>query len=106
MAAISNLKISSHEPIERALHIIDSDSRKIALVVDENGCLQGTVTDGDLRKALLEHISLSSPCSEIMCRTPTVASIRHTESQLQHIAMDTKHVWYLYSRLPVHLLIP
>lgn len=42
----------------------------IALVVDEAGRLLGTITDGDIRRALLANLSLDSPASAIMNRSP------------------------------------
>jgi dTDP-glucose pyrophosphorylase len=46
-----------------------------ALVVDVEGKLVGTVTDGDLRRAYLANRGLETPVSSIMCSTPVVASV-------------------------------
>jgi len=40
--------------IKEALQIIDSGAMKIALVVDEDEKLLGTLTDGDIRRGLLK----------------------------------------------------
>jgi dTDP-glucose pyrophosphorylase len=60
-------------PAIDAVRIIESARLQIALVVDETGRLVGTVTDGDVRRALLAGTPLNSPVSEIMFRTPTTA---------------------------------
>ena len=60
-------------PALEALRIIDSSRLQIAMVVDGAGRLLGTVTDGDVRRALLTGKALTSPVTEIMFRTPTTA---------------------------------
>lgn len=69
-----DILISPEAPILKAIELIDASGLQIALVVDENGTLLGTVTDGDVRRALLKGKSLELPVSEIMFREPTVAS--------------------------------
>ncbi len=46
--------------------IIDRGSEEIALVVDSQGCLIGTVTDGDIRRAILRGVGLESRVTEVM----------------------------------------
>ncbi|MGE5423464.1 MAG: nucleotidyltransferase family protein [Ignavibacteriales bacterium] len=52
--------------IYQTLELIDKSALQIALVVDEKGCLLGTVTDGDVRRGILNKIGLNSPVVEIM----------------------------------------
>ncbi len=52
---------------------IDEGSSKIALVVDGEGKLLGTVTDGDVRRAIIRSIGLDQPVEKIMNRKPTTA---------------------------------
>lgn len=47
----------------------------MALVVDIERHLLGTLSDGDARRALLRGLTLDDPVSEAMHRTPTVAHI-------------------------------
>ena len=49
-----------------ALGVIEKASAKIALIVDEQNFLLGTVTDGDIRRGLLDGISLEMPVSQVM----------------------------------------
>ena len=53
-----------------AARVIDSGGGQIAIVADETRKLLGTVTDADLRKALLNGRDFTLPCSEFMSRTP------------------------------------
>lgn len=58
--------VTPSDSIFRTLEIIDRSSLQIALVVDEKGCLLGTVTDGDVRRGILRGLGLDSEVTEIM----------------------------------------
>lgn len=66
--------INPHTTIMKAIEIIDAGSLQIALVVDASNKLLGTVSDGDIRRAILKGVDLGRPVSEIMFLEPTVAS--------------------------------
>lgn len=66
--------ISPDTTILKAIKIIDEGTLQIALVVDASYKLLGTVSDGDVRRAILNGISFDRPVSEIMFTEPTVAS--------------------------------
>lgn len=60
--------------IIEAIEIIDNGSLQIALVVDSDNRLLGTVTDGDVRRGLLKRIDINEePVTLIMNAKPTVA---------------------------------
>jgi hypothetical protein len=56
--------------IRQALLILERYHREIVLVVDGEGILLGTVTDGDIRRALIGGKVLAEPLSEVMCTSP------------------------------------
>ena len=58
------------QPIIDALTLIDKESLRIGLVVDNNMNLLGVVTDGDIRRALLKSISIENHVSTIMNSSP------------------------------------
>lgn len=62
--------ISPKQTIREALKVIDQESSRIALVVDEHKKLLGTVTDGDIRRALLKSTSIDSEVECIMNSHP------------------------------------
>ncbi len=70
-----SLVISGDTPILHAVEVIDKTKMQIALVVAEEGRLIGTVTDGDVRRAILHGVGLSEPVTRIMCARPTTASV-------------------------------
>lgn len=61
---------SPQASIHQTIQIIDSSGLQIALVVDENQTLLGVVTDGDIRRAILKALPLSTPISEVMNTHP------------------------------------
>ncbi len=61
------------ELIRETIRKIDTISMQIALVVEPDGRLIGTVTDGDIRRALLNGFSLDDETHRIMNPNPTVA---------------------------------
>lgn len=67
--------ISPTTPIINAIEIIDAVATGIVLVVDDDGRLLGTVTDGDIRRAILRGVRLEEPVTLIMYSHPTVARI-------------------------------
>jgi dTDP-glucose pyrophosphorylase len=66
-----NILIPPTESIHKALAIIDSEALQLALVVDSAGGLLGSVTDGDIRRALIKGTHLDEPVSHIMFSNPT-----------------------------------
>lgn len=65
-ANIKELQICDTSNIRDALSIIDRNAQGIVFVVDNNRCLVGVTTDGDLRRALLSDATLSTNIREVM----------------------------------------
>ncbi|MFS1863863.1 alcohol dehydrogenase [Vibrio tasmaniensis ZS-17] len=59
--------------IRRALQVIDAESLRVVLVKNGNGHLIGVVTDGDIRRGLLEGIGLDDVVSLVMNTSPVTA---------------------------------
>lgn len=59
--------------LSQAIAIMDKSALRIAIVVDDQRRLLGTLTDGDVRRALLRHLPLDVPVSQVMCTSPKVA---------------------------------
>jgi CBS domain-containing protein len=52
--------------IEAALAIIEANHHRCAIVVDESKRVVGTLSDGDVRRALLNHRLLTAPVDSVM----------------------------------------
>ena len=80
-------KIPERATIREAMGAIDRGKCHLALVVDEQDRLLGTVSDGDVRRALLRALSLDHPIREVTNRSPitvTSADSTHRVRQLLH----------------------
>ena len=71
----TEILLSPSDSIELAIQVLHSGGIRIALVVDANNKLLGTVTDGDIRRALITHADMSSSVDRIMNSTPIIAAI-------------------------------
>ncbi|MGE5396104.1 MAG: nucleotidyltransferase family protein [Chitinophagales bacterium] len=63
--------IAPEIPILQAIELLDRTALQIALVVNAEGRLMGTVTDGDIRRAILKNLSLDQPVANIMNTNPS-----------------------------------
>lgn len=60
--------LSQRSTIEQAAALMDRNGLRIVLVVDEKRQLLGTVTDGDLRRAMLVHLDVGRSVSVLLER--------------------------------------
>ena len=65
--------VRAQATLREALDHIDKAGSHISLVVDAQGCLLGTLSDGDARRALLKGMSLADPVTQAMHAAPTCA---------------------------------
>jgi len=56
----------------------------MAIVIDRNKKLQGIITDGDIRRALVNDISIDSPVSKIMIKDPITVQKNFSETEALH----------------------
>ena len=54
---------------------IEKSDAKIAIIVDEQERLVGTLTDGDIRRAIINNISTDSLAKDIAYTSPTTGCI-------------------------------
>lgn len=77
--------INPSQSIVEAMRIIDRSALQIALVVDEQTKLLGVVTDGDIRRGILNGVQLDQPVTKIMAGKFT--SAQETSSKEEIIAL-------------------
>jgi len=70
MRDIKELLIREDNTIKEALKQIDFGGKKIVFVVDCNNRLIGSVSDGDIRRAILNNISLDNHVEQIINKNP------------------------------------
>jgi dTDP-glucose pyrophosphorylase/predicted transcriptional regulator len=76
------LALNMNDTIQSAIEILNSESSRIVLIVDESDRLLGTVTDGDIRRSLIKRLSMDTQIHMIMFKKPTVASKDHDKSTI------------------------
>ncbi|WP_026882562.1 nucleotidyltransferase family protein [Clostridium akagii] len=62
---LKNLLINYNDSILRAMQLINLNSKGILFVVDDDSKLVGTITDGDIRRAILSGLPLNMDISKI-----------------------------------------
>lgn len=72
--SLDTISVRPEAAIRDAMLAIDRGSVEIALVVDHDRRLLGTVSDGDIRRALLKGARLDDAVSSFMTRSPQVVS--------------------------------
>lgn len=65
--------LNQSDNLDTAIKVLHKGGLRVALVVDKNHKLKGTITDGDIRRALLKHLPMNTPVKAIMNKSPTVA---------------------------------
>ena len=82
MKNIDGIKLNINSTIKEALKIIDSGAMRIALVVDSNNKLLGTLSDGDIRRGLLKNLSLDDTIEDLYFKNPIIASINDSNERI------------------------
>ncbi|MGA0082508.1 MAG: nucleotidyltransferase family protein [Candidatus Nanopelagicales bacterium] len=86
-----NALLSSKAIIKDAIRVLDEVALKIVLITDDSNVLIGTVSDGDIRRGLLNGLTLNSPIESIINKKPVVVSSKlHREKVLQ--IMNTRKI--------------
>lgn len=89
MKSWQNVLVKPDHSIKETIAAIDAHSLQIALVVDDNRHLLGTVTDGDVRRGLLRGVSLDDKTNTIMNPRPTVARQGQSRQSILSIFQKT-----------------
>jgi dTDP-glucose pyrophosphorylase/predicted transcriptional regulator len=90
MIDIEDIIVSESTTIIDVLKIIDISSKQLAIVIDEDRKLLGTISDGDIRRALLKNVSLTDTVKEIYFKSPTTASINDSRETIINICTSKK----------------
>lgn len=91
-----NIIVSPDVSLREAIECIDASGIQLALVVGESMKLLGVLTDGDIRRAILNGFSLTEPVTGVMNKSPKTASIRTSQDEV--LAMMRR---YTFHHLPL-----
>lgn len=76
--------------IGEAIEILNKSSLRIVLITDAEGVLQGTISDGDIRRGLLKGLSLSSSINEIIQYKPKVVTDKASLEEVKFLMSSNK----------------
>lgn len=68
--------LSPDDVMGKAIQVLDREALKIVMVADERSRLLGTITDGDIRRALIRHQGMDTRLADVMNKEPTFAQIK------------------------------
>ena len=91
---VQDYLIGPQAAIFDAIACINRSGLQIALVVDDAGRLMGTLTDGDIRRALLRNLPLTQPVVDVMTRHPRLAPAGSDDAKLFRMmqALQIRHL--------------
>jgi dTDP-glucose pyrophosphorylase/predicted transcriptional regulator len=67
--------LKCNDTLKTAIQVLDREALRIVMVVDEQNKLVGTVTDGDIRRAMIQHQGMDTLLVTVMFKSPTTASV-------------------------------
>lgn len=82
--------IKPETSIRNALQVIDQQAMHAAVVTLECNELVGLVSDGDVRRAILDGVDLESPVRRIMNRNPIRASYKLANDEFKKLMQEKK----------------
>ena len=93
MSQLTNLVVNPSSSVRQVMERIDKSGKGIALILDESQHLIGTVTDGDIRRAILAGIDLNSSVMRLLDQRrdsgPLTAPVGTSDSTLLHLMNET-----------------
>ena len=97
---ITRVRISPTASVREAMKRISDDLLGVALVLDSEDRLSATITDGDIRRALLGEIDLDAPVTQVLKfragprSSPIVAPLGSTHAELLELmrSFGIRHV--------------
>ena len=70
----SEVVIKLTDNLGKAIEVLEESGLRIALVVDKDNKLYGTLTDGDIRRAIMSGMTMSGAISDVMNKFPITAN--------------------------------
>jgi len=82
--------VKINTPIKIAIETLSRVGIKIALVLDDDFRLLGTISDGDFRRGMLNGLSLEDPVEKIMNKNPRTVDKEASRLEILKLMNDTK----------------
>jgi dTDP-glucose pyrophosphorylase/predicted transcriptional regulator len=85
-----DLAVRADQSIREVIARIDAGGQKIALVIGTDQMLLGTVSDGDVRRAIIRNVPLSRPARSIMNPSPRTVPQQATREDALAVMRDKR----------------
>ena len=93
--SIKELTLRETQNLKEALLQVDKNAKGFCFIIDENQILIGLLTDGDIRRAVLNNISLEASASSVMNRnffslpydTDNITILKHITNEIKIIPL-------------------
>ena len=72
---MSESTLSPDNTLMEAVQLIENSVKRLAVVLSKDKHVVGTLTDGDIRRCLLQGCTLETPVTEAMNQSPVVTSV-------------------------------
>ena len=82
--------LPANATIAQAISNLDNVAIKIVLVANESNVLEGTVSDGDIRRGLIHGLNMDSLLTSVICRNPLVVPPGMKEEFVMHLMRANK----------------
>lgn len=93
---IKRICLKKSATVRECIRVIDNNKQGIALIVDTQGHLKGTVTDGDIRRFILAGRSIDESVSLVMWTKPLTVPLGTSEKEIKELMNK-----YLVRHIPI-----
>jgi len=88
MANWKDVLITQESVVQQAVELLEETSLGILLVVDNENRLVGTITDGDIRRALIRGIQMSTPITQVVNPNPVTVNQGYPQDKSLKLMKD------------------
>ena len=88
---LTHICLTASATVRECIEMIDRNKQGIALIVDAEGKLAGTITDGDIRRFILAGHSLDETTASVMWASPMTAPIGTSRGEIRAL-MNNNHI--------------
>ncbi|HUC60465.1 MAG TPA: nucleotidyltransferase family protein [Alphaproteobacteria bacterium] len=74
--------VAPERTLRQAMELLEAEGLQVVLVADAEGRLKGLITDGDIRRGLLNGLALEAPVSAVMNPSPVVGRVSDSREHL------------------------
>ena len=79
---LANICLSPKDTLKDAISILNNEGSRIILVVDKNFTLQGTITDGDIRRSIMKNFAKDLFLFEFMNPNPFTLNSTYVKNEV------------------------